>query len=79
MKLIIIPIQLMETKMATDHEPRDKSKTEPTTCAALVQQSTTDLPDIGNNPNQPRQFQFRKQSFGRKNVMYCSFQPAWFD
>ena len=33
--------------MATDREPRDKSETKPTTCAALVQPSATDLPDMG--------------------------------
>ena len=44
----------METEMATDRGPRDKSETEPTTCTALVQPSATDLPDIGNKPNQPR-------------------------
>ena len=69
----------METEMATDREPRDKSETEPTTCAALVQPSATDLPDIGNKPNQPRRYQFPKRSFGKKNVVYRSFQPAWFD
>ena len=69
----------METEMATDREPRDKSETEPTTCAALVQPSATDLPDIGNKPNQPRRYQFPKRSFGKKNVVYRSFQPTWFD
>ena len=69
----------METEIetSTDCEP----KTEPATCAALLQPSTTntDLPDIGNEPNQPRRHQFPKRSFGKKNVIYRSFQPAWFD
>ena len=65
--------------MATDRGPRDKSETEPTTCTALVQPSATDLPDIGNKPNQPRRYQFPKRSFGKKNIVYRSFQPAWFD
>ena len=56
--------------MATDREPGDKSETEPTTCAALVQPSATDLPDIGNKFNQPRRYQFPKRSFGKK--MSCT-------
>ena len=56
--------------MATDRGPRDKSETEPTTCTALVQPSATDLPDIGNKPNQPRRYQFPKRSLGRK--MSCT-------
>ena len=62
--------------MATD---RDKSEIEPTNCAALVQPSATDLPDIRNKPNQPRRYQCPKRSFGKKNVMYRLFQPTWVD
>ena len=69
----------METEIetSTDCEP----ETEPATRAALLQPSTTntDLPDIGNEPNQPWRHQFPKRSFGKKNVVYHSFQPAWFD
>ena len=50
----------MATEMATDHEPRYKPETEPTTSRALVQPSATDLPDIANKPNQPRRYQFPK-------------------
>ena len=63
----------METEIetSTDCEP----KTEPATCAGLLQPSTTntDLPDIGNQPNQPRRYQFPKLSFGKKNVVYPHF------
>ena len=31
------------------------------------------MPDIGNQPNQPRRHQFPKRSFGKKNVVYPSF------
>ena len=69
----------METEIetGTDCEP----ETKPATPAALLQPSTTntDLPDIGNELNQPRRHQFPKRSFGKKNVVYRSFQPAWFD
>ena len=69
----------METEIetSTDCEP----ETEPATRAALLQPSTTntDLPDIGNEPKQPRRYQFPKRSFGKKSVIYRSFQPAWFD
>ena len=50
----------METEIetSTDCEP----ETEPATRAALLQPSitNTDLPDIGNEPNQPRRHQFLK-------------------
>ena len=71
----------METEIetSTDCEP----ETEPATRAALLQPyastTNTDLPDIGNEPNQPWRHQFPKRSFGKKNVVYHSFQPAWFD
>ena len=56
----------METEIetSTDCEP----ETEPATRAALLQPSTTntDLPDIGNEPNQPWRHQFPKRSFGKK-------------
>ena len=62
--------------METD---REQPETEPATRTASFQPSVTDLPDIGNEPNQPRRYQFPKRPFGKKNVVYRSFQPAWFD
>ena len=39
----------------------------------------SDMPDIGSELCQPRHFSFPKRSFGKKNVVYRSFQAAWFD
>ena len=65
----------MKTEMATDREPQDKSETEPTTCAALGQPSATDLPDIGNKPNQSRRYQFLKRFLGRKILCIIHSNP----
>ena len=34
--------------------------------------------DVGENPHQPLNFNYPKQAFGKKNVVYRSFQPRWF-
>ena len=39
----------------------------------------SNMPNIGSKPNQPRHFNFPKRHFGKKNVVYRSFQAAWFD
>ena len=60
--------------MADEHElPRQETNT----VQALLQPS--DLPDVGDEPSQPRRYNFPKQSFGKKSVVYRSFQAAWFD
>ena len=60
--------------MADEHElPRQETNT----VLALLQPS--DLPDVGDEPNQPRCYSFPKRSFGKKSVVYRSFQAAWFD
>ena len=39
----------------------------------------SNMPNIGSKPSQPRHFNFPKRPFGKKNVVYRSFQAVWFD
>ena len=60
--------------MADEHElPRQETNT------VLVLLQPSDLPDVGDEPNQPRRYNFPKRLFGKKSVVYHSFQAAWFD
>ena len=36
------------------------------------------LPEIGDSPNQPRDFSFPSRKFGKSNVVSRAFQPSWF-
>ena len=44
--------------ITTDHGPQYEQETEPIIDAVLTQPSDADLPDIRNQPNQPRQCHF---------------------
>ena len=37
----------------------------------------SNMPNIGSKPSQPRHFNFPKRPFGKKNVVYRSFQAAY--
>ena len=34
--------------------------------------------DVPDQPHQPLTFAFPKRSFGKKALVFCSFQPSWF-
>ena len=36
------------------------------------------LPDVGETPNQPKDFKFPKRAFGVSKPVFRSFQPSWF-
>lgn len=63
----------------TEKQSRVEEKAEePRVEVSNIQQSSK-MPDIGSKPSQPCQFNFLKRPFGKKNVVYRSFQAAWFD
>ncbi len=40
--------------------------------------SSSELPDLGDRPNQPTSFKFHKRKFGQKKPVFRCVQPAWF-
>lgn len=39
----------------------------------------SDVPDINDEPHQPREFKFPNRSFGKTSVTLRTFQKKWFD
>ena len=50
----------------------------PMASSSLPSVVETALPEIGESPSQPSDFQFPKRQFGKKDVVSRSFQPSWF-
>ena len=46
--------------------------------ACSTSQSSPTRRPIAETPHQPLSFLFPKRPFGKKNVVYRSFQPSWF-
>ena len=47
-------------------------------CNSSASQSSPMRRPIAETPHQPLSFPFPKRPFGKKNVVYRSFQPSWF-
>ena len=58
--------------MVTEQETRQEANT-------VVLFEVSDLPDVGNEPNQPHHCRSPKRSFGKKTAVYRSFQATWFN
>ena len=41
--------------------------------------SHSDIPEVGDQPHQPRSFKFPQREFGKTSIVKRSFQPQWFD
>ena len=63
----------------TEERSRVKERAEEPRVEAGNTAQSSKMPDIGSKPSQPRRFNFPKRPFGKKNVVYRSFQAAWFD